>query len=232
MKLSDCIAELRLELGDHITTANPQGKRYSNAFLTRGLNNGLQLAYNFRKDLFTKTAVVQATPGDLQQPPGFDRISRVDGLTDACGNLIKRLFKTQAATVDLYPARRCASTPAGTTAGTTAGADACPTPDSYTLDTGNAATFTATPPVQGEVFYRVTGSVAPEPYSCDVDQALCHDPQIHIVAMHYARYFAYATESESATSRALAQENLTVFFRMLKIFKDEDKSYCKDFCKP
>jgi hypothetical protein len=225
MKLSDAITELRLELNDPANAANPQGKRYSDAFLTRGLNNGLQLAYSFRKDLFTKTAIIQATQGDLQKPTGFDRISKIDGLTDACGNIVKRLFKAQQGTTGLYPPRKCPMKPL-------AGAsNDCPTPDSYTLDSGNAGTFIVNPPVNGDVYYRVTGSVAPQPYSCDLNASQCHEPQIHIPAMHYARYFAYSTESESATSRALAQENLTVFFRMLKIFKDEDKSYCKEFCK-
>jgi hypothetical protein len=225
MLLSDAIAELRLELNDLATTANPQGKRYDNAFLTRGLNNGIQLAYNFRKDLFLQTTVMQATQGDLQKPTGFDRISSIDGLTDACGNIIKRVYKATTGLIGLYPSRACP-----TTATTTATTD-CPTPDTFAIDGRNAGQFTFEPPVKGEVFYRVTGSVAPKPYECDLNGQLCLDPQIHIPAMHYARYFAYLTETESATSRTLATEQLTIFFKLLKILKDEDKSFCKEFCK-
>ncbi|MGL4996902.1 MAG: hypothetical protein ACRC6G_12095, partial [Deefgea sp.] len=149
------------------------------------------------------------------------------------GNIIKRLFKAQTGIIGLYPVRVCTNTVARPpTSGATPAPNTCPVPETFALDGKNARTFTLDPPVRGEVYYRVTGSVAPEPYGCDIDQELCYDPQIHISAMHYARYFAFSTESESASSRTLAQENLTVFFRMLKIFKDEDKSYCKEFCKP
>jgi hypothetical protein len=224
MNLGNAIAELRLELNDPATTANPQGKRYSNALFTTWLNAGVQLVYHFRKDLFNQTVVIQATPGDLQKPCGIDRVLKVDGLSDACGNITKPLQKIHKDILSLYPSRQCIATVTP---------EACPLPTSYALDQSTPGTFTLSPPVaaNAEVFYRVTGSVPPQPFDCDLSKAICQSTQVAIPAMSFARHMAYSTESESATSRSLATEHFAIFLKVLGIFKDADKAYCREFCK-
>ena len=230
MNIGVVIADLRFELNDLATVANPQGKRYDNAFLIRKYNQGIQLAYDYRKDLFQKTAIVQASQGDLQQPPGFDRVTKIDAITDACGNIIKRLNKVQPGTQGVYP-KRCSQLEVPAAPGATSPTATCPTPDTLTMDSHNPNTFSFDPPVNGEVYYRVTGSVAPKPYGCDLTETLCLDPMINICGMHYAKFAAYQTESESSTSKGMAADSLKIFFNLLKIFKDEDQQACKEFCK-
>jgi hypothetical protein len=224
VKLIDAINQLRIELSDLADPQTMEGKRYSNSFLTKGINNGLQIAFSLRKDLFNKVIIQEATIGDLQIASGLDTISKVDGITDACGNIKKKLNKSIIGIADIYPKRKC-------TVGATP-IDECKTPDTYVISKSGGNSFSFDPPVLSEgVFYRVQGFVMPPPYTCDLNSVSCVPPHVHIAAMHYAKYFAFLTETESVSSRTLAQDNLNAFFLILKIVKQEDKLYCKEFCK-
>lgn len=229
MILGNAIAELRLELNDPASTANPQGKRYSDSLFTNWLNAGVQLVYHFRKDLFMQTAVIKATPGDLQKPCGFDRIHKIDGIADECGNIIKPLEKQKLNVMGLYPSRKC---PTKAEAATPSPAD-CPLPDTYSVDQGIPGVFYVKPPVPAgqDVYYRVTGSVSPKPFACDLTEAICQSTQVSIPAMYFARHMAYSTETESATSRAMSDQQMSIFFKLLGVFRDADKKYCQEFCK-
>ena len=95
----------------------------------------------------------------------------------------------------------------------------------------NNGKFTFFPPVAcAKVYYRVTGSVRPEPFGNDLAKEMSLPPLIQIAALHYARYMAWLTETESASSRTLAAGQLAVFFQMLKIYRDIDKQFCQEFC--
>lgn len=230
MKLGEAIADLRKVLSDPATSSHPEGKRFTNAQITRWINAGIELAYHFRKDLFMQTSIVRATPGDLQQPPGFDMIKSVDALTDACGTVIKELKKVNSSLAALFRPRGCngLTVPAP-------GEDF----DCTNVTPGHVATgtvngqFTFTPPVCKDslVFYRVTGSVRPTPIDCDLDNDLCFTATIMEPALHYARYMMWLTETESQTSQALGISQITLMFRILGVFRDIDKQFCKEFCK-
>lgn len=230
MKLGEVIADLRKVLSDPATSSHPEGKRFTNAQITRWINAGIELAYHFRKDLFMQTSIVRATPGDLQQPPGFDRIKEVDALTDACGTVIKELKKVNSSLAALFRPRGCN----GRTAPAPGEDFDCTnvTPDHVATGTANGQ-FTFTPPVckDSVVFYRVTGSVRPTPVDCDLDNDLCFTATIMEPALHYARYMMWLTETESQTSQALAMSQITLMFRILGVFRDIDKQFCKEFCK-
>lgn len=227
MNLGNAIAELRLELNDPATTANPQGKRYSDSLFANWLNAGVQLVYHFRKDLFMQTSVVKATAGDMQKPCGFDRIHSIDGLTDECGNVKKKLNQQTTDLLGLYPERNCDVKDSGLIT-----AADCPAPDTYTIDQNIPGVFFVNPPVAAgqDVYYRVTGSVPPKPFDCNLSESICQSTQVSIPAMFFARHMAYSTETESATSRAMSDQQLGIFFKLLGIFKDADKKYCKSFC--
>lgn len=223
MQLCDAIAELRAELSDPATTLHPQGKRYSDPLLTKWINAGVSLAYAYRKDLFLKTAIIEATKGDLQAPCGFDNVHTVDALTDECGAPLYYLTKTNHKTAGLFPTSRCLSAPLV--------GGACPKPTSYSVDKNNNGKFIFSPPVAcDKVFYRATGSVRPEPFGSVLVAEMGLPPLIQTAALHYARYMAWLTETESASSRTLASGQLTVFFQMLKIYRDIDKQFCQEFC--
>lgn len=229
MKLSQVIADVRKVVSDPATTSHPEGKRFTNAELTRWVNAGIELAYHFRKDLFMQTSIVRATPGDLQQPPGFDRIKEVDALTDACGSVIKELKKVNSSLAALFKPRGCAGQSAAKP-----GEDVdceSSTPDHVAMSMVNGQ-FTFTPPVcaGSEVYYRVTGAARPAPLSCDLDQDICFNSTIMEPALHYARYMAWLTETESRTSQQLAINQFAIMLRMLGVFRDIDKQFCKDFC--
>lgn len=229
MKLSQVIADIRKVISDPATSSHPEGKRFTDAQLTRWINAGIELAYHFRKDLFMQTSIVRATPGDLQQPPGFDKIKEVDALTDACGSVIKELKKVNSSLSALFRPRGCSGlTP--TKPGEEPDCTAV-TPDHVAMGMVNGQ-FNFTPPVcaGSDVFYRVTGSVRPTPLSCDPDQDLCLTSTIMEPALHYARYMAWLTETESQTSQQLATNQFAIMLRMLGVFRDIDKQFCKDFC--
>ncbi len=234
MLLSDAIAELRAELADPVTTANQEGKRYSNALLTKWINAGVALAYAFRKDLFMQTTVVEASVGDMQKPCGFDKIHKIDGITDACGNVIKTLKRTNSNLLGFFAKRKCAPcTVKSVVNGLPTEACADVLPSSYSIDQSNQGVFTVTPPVANatNLFFRVNGAVAPKPFDGTLGEQQCFSPNIQIPAMHYARYMAWLTETESPSSRALATEQLGIFFRLLKIYKDSDKEFALAFIK-
>jgi hypothetical protein len=234
MLLSDAIAELRAELSDPVTTANPQGKRYSNALFTKWINAGVALAYAYRKDLFMETSVVKATAGDIQKPCGFDKIHKIDGITDACGNMVKPLKRTSSNMAGIFSKRKCSPCTIKTVVNGLLTEVCTPVlPDSYAIDQANQGVFTVTPavPAGTDVFYRITGAVTPKPFDADLAEQQCFPPAIQIPALHYARYMAWLTETESATSRALATEQLGIFFRLLKIYKDSDKEFAMSFVK-
>jgi hypothetical protein len=229
MNLGQVITDIRKVISDPVTTSHPEGKRFTNAQLTRWINAGIELAYHFRKDLFMQTSIVRATPGDLQQPPGFDKIKEVDALTDACGSVIKDLKKVNSSLAALFKPRGCA----GATATKPGETPDCSQviPDSVSLGSVNGQ-FTLTPPVCAGsiVFYRVTGSVRPTPVSCDLSEEICFTSTIMEPALHYARYMCWLTETESQSSQQLAMSQITLMFRMLGVFRDIDKQFCKDFC--
>jgi len=229
MKLGEAIADVRKVISDPATTSHPEGKRFTNAQITRWINAGIELAYHFRKDLFMQTSIIRAVPGDLQQPPGFDKIKSVDALTDACGSVIKQLKKTNGSLAALFRSNGCAGK-----APTKPGEDAdCShiLPDHVSSNSVNGQ-FTFTPPVCADsiVFYRVTGAVRPTPLSCDLDSSICFTSTVMEPALHYARYMAWLTETESQTSQVLAASQITLMFRMLGVYRDIDKQFCKDFC--
>jgi hypothetical protein len=229
MKLSQAIADIRKVLSDPATSSHPEGKRFTDAQLARWINAGIELAYNFRKDLFLQTSIVRATPGDLQQPPGFDKIKSVDAITDACGSVIKELKKVNASLSALFKGTGCSGASA-----TKPGEDVdCSEtlPDHVSTGVANGQ-FTFTPPVCAGsiVFYRVTGSVKPKPLDCDLDSEICVSSTVIEPALHYARYMAWLTETESQSSQQLAMSQLTIMFRLLGVFRDIDKQFCKDFC--
>jgi hypothetical protein len=229
MKLGEVIADVRKVLSDPATTSHPEGKRFTNAQIARWINAGIELAYHFRKDLFMQTSIVRATPGGLQQPPGFDKIKSVDALTDACGLVVKELKKVNGTLGDLFRPRGCIGrTPAKPGEDTD-----CTkvTPDHVAIGGVNGQ-FTFIPPVcaGSVVFYRVTGAVRPAPISCDLNAEICFTATIMEPALHYARYMMWLTETESQTSQQLATNQLSIMFRMLGVFRDIDKQFCKDFC--
>lgn len=229
MKRSQVIADIRKVISDPKTSSHPEGKRFTDAQLTRWLNAGIELAFNFRKDLFLQTSIVRATPGDLQKPPGFDRIKEVDALTDACGTVVKELKKVNSSLAALFRPRGCngrAATKPGEDPDCTS-----ETPDHVAFGVVNGQ-FSFTPPVcaGSEVYYRVTGTVRPTPIPCEGDEDLCFNSTIMEPALHYARYMAWLTETESQTSQVLANNQFAIMLRLLGVFRDIDKQFCKDFC--
>jgi hypothetical protein len=229
MKLGEAIADIRKVISDPATSSHPEGKRFTNAQIARWINAGIELAYHFRKDLFMQTSIVKATPGDLQQPPGFDKIKEVDAITDACGSVIKELKKVNSSLAALFKPRGCSGKTA-TKPGEVVDCKAT-TPDHVAIGLVNGQ-FAFTPPVcaGSTVFYRVTGSVRPTPIDCDLDNEICFSATIIEPALHYARYMAWLTETESQTSQQLATMQITLMFRILGVFRDIDKQFCKDFC--
>jgi hypothetical protein len=230
MNLGEAIADVRKIISDPATTSHPEGKRFTNAQITRWINAGIELAYNFRKDLFMQTSIVKATPGDLQQPPGFEKIKSVDALTDACGSVIKPLKKVNNSLAGLFKARGCNGRKVPKP-----GEDVdCSsiTPDHVSNGITNGQ-FYFTPPVcaGSDVFYRVTGTVRPTPVDCDLDNDLCFNASIMEPALHYARYLAWLTETESQTSQTLAMGQINLMFTMLRVYKAEDQKFCQEFCK-
>lgn len=231
MKVGEAISSVRKVLSDPATTSHPEGKRFTNAQLAQWINAGIELAYHFRKDLFMQTSIVKATTGDLQQPPGFDKIKSVDALTDACGSVVKELKSVDGSLAALFKPTKCPTT---STAKPGEEEDcSAATPDSVSIGSVNGQ-FTFTPAVcaGSDVYYRVTGAVRPAPLSCDLDEIVCHPATVIEPALHYARYMAWLTETESQTSQQLAMNQFAIFLRVLGVFRDIDKQFCKEFCTP
>jgi hypothetical protein len=229
MKLGEVIADVRKVLSDPATTSHPEGKRFTNAQIARWINAGIELAYHFRKDLFMQTSIIRATTGDLQQPPGFEKIKEVDAITDACGNVIKQLKFVNSSLSSLFKFRGCSGKSAPKPGEDFDCENA--TPDYVATGKANGQ-FIFTPPVcDGSiVFYRVTGTVRPTPINCDLNAEICFTSTILEPALHYARYMMWLTETESQTSQQLATNQLTIMFRMLGVYRDIDKQFCKEFC--
>lgn len=193
MKVSSIIAELRYQLNDQ------EALGFSDALLREWIEDGLCMIYTLAPAQFQQRQVVKANAGTAQCVACCDKILSVDGQSDACGNVLDGVKVG-----DVTRAMRFRK-------------KGIPHFGQYTVSIRNAGgnLFDVYPPIKAgeEVYFLVTCTAPP---SID-DNDEIDDCAYHQALLHYVLYRAYSVESESATSRNIADQEYRYFFELMGV---------------
>lgn len=199
MNIKGAFDRLRVELGDC------QADRYTDTMMLEWLNDAMAAAYSERPDLFQKTVVVKLQPGNLQAACKCQKVYRIEGLTDACGNLVKDLSKTKPTAGSFFGAYKCGSD--------------TDLPSDYSVDENIGGRFAVAPPVKAgaDVYARVVCSYPPEAFTAaSINDNVCLDDRWYPAVLDYVKAMMYATETESGTSMGMFNTHMTLFLNRLR----------------
>ncbi|MDP9908257.1 hypothetical protein J2W27_000350 [Variovorax boronicumulans] len=213
MNLADAIRRVRAELSD------TRAKRWIDELFVEWFNDALAEIFQLRPELFQKTVLMQLQPGELQQPCNCDKLYDVEAFTDACGNVLSKPNKEDDQAGAFFGAFKCVSNAPGDL------------PKTFSVDGMIPCRFTVTPPVapDQQVYARVVVAIQPTPLCVDdLEEPLCLDAGRFPVLLHYVKAMAYATEQESASSKAWFDTYIGLFFRLLGVHKSVDRDYYKE----
>lgn len=196
MSLSTLISEIRYHLNDI------EGLGFPDPLLKAFIADGLCLIAQLKPDEFTQRRVMPAQIGSIQCVGDCcDQLISIDGQSDACGNIIKGVKHGRKNPPRLF-AKPSAKRPA--------------TNRQYTVTIRDNAkdSFDVYPPITADddVYFLLTCKYVPSLDDGSIDACKHHQ-----ALLHYVMYRAYSVETESATSRAVAQQEYAYFFQLLGI---------------
>jgi hypothetical protein len=230
MNLSSRIALWRMELSDVKTTLHPNGKRYSDAQFIAWENQARLLAYQYRPQWYQKTVVLKLASGSVQNTCDCNLFYAIDGLSDANGNIIAPLTPSDAAADDFFGKAKCTPCIDGNSSaitGTTT--PACGKPTSYQFDPQVPSRFTVEPAICVGADYYIRAICANPPAPCCADDAdCCLNINEYPVIQWYVKSMAMSVSKESQSSQRLAQEYLSIFYKMLGVTRSAEREYLKE----
>lgn len=212
MKLKDVLARIRIDINDR------DKDRFEDEILVDYINESLEELFQLVPALFEKTMVVKLSEGELQQPCCCDKILSVDALTDAHGNTIEELRKTNTAAATAFGKKNC---------GTGSATDK---PKSFNLLPNSENKFEVHPPLKPGVdaWVRLTCAIRPceIPFDLEADVPW-YVSQKYSSIIDYVVYRALGTEHESQTSRAISEARRRAFLENLGYVSAVEKQISK-----
>ena len=212
MKLKDVLARIRIDINDR------DKDRFEDEILVDYINESLEELFQLVPALFEKTMVVKLSEGELQQPCCCDKILSVDALTDAHGNTIEELRKTNTAAATAFGKNNC---------GTGSATDK---PKSFNLLPNSENKFEVHPPLKPGVdaWARLTCAIRPceIPFDLEADVPW-YVSQKYSSIIDYVVYRALGTEHESQTSRAISEARRRAFLENLGYASAVEKQISK-----
>lgn len=199
MKLSDLLARIRIDISDR------DKDRFEDEILTDYVNEALGEIFSLSPNAFQKTIIAKLSEGDIQQPCCCDKLYSVDAITDAHGNKVSEIRKSDGRATIAFGKRNCISKQNSSG------------PTSYTLEAGSNK-FTVEPPVKPgqDIYARLTCAIKPCEIPFDLEAELpwyASDKYSSII--DYVVYRALGTEHESQTSRATSEARRRAFIENL-----------------
>ncbi|MBE2895537.1 hypothetical protein HPC38_01420 [Pasteurellaceae bacterium HPA106] len=197
MKLSSIINELRMQLND------AESLGFSDELLEEWIEDGLCMIYSLVPDQFKERIVIQAEAGTVQCAACCDKLISVDGQSDACGNVIEGVKIGDVNSAMRFKKKNI------------------PHLGQYTVSIRNVGNnlFDVYPPIRSdeEVYFLVTCANPLSIVRDENGEAELPDCKHHQALIHYVLYRAYSVESESQTSRAIADQEYRYFFELMGI---------------
>lgn len=203
MKLTALLSEIRYHLNDE------EALGFTDGLLTEFIYDGLCMIYQLSPDDFTERRVIQATTGSVQCATCCSRILSVDGQSDACGNILKGVKQGKVADAARF------------------GKKNVPKRGRYTVEVkkNSQNSFDVYPAILPDetVYFLLTCANPPV-----IEEGEIPDCKYHQALLHYVLYRAYSVESESATSRSIADQEYRYFYELMGITRKLAQEVVKD----
>ena len=210
--MADEVTRYRAELSDIYSD------RWADQLFLIWQNEAVVEVFNYRPELFQSIVITKLTPGSMQKPCNCEKFYGVTAITDGAGNVLcypKAVNLTSLA----FFCSPCGTGGAGSNGSVTKATD-CPT---VNFNPAIPGVFEIVPPLGAgvDLYARVTCANPPVPV-CNLSDQMCLHASVYPTVRAYVKAMAYATEKESATSKAWFDTWITLFYRMLGVHKTID----------
>lgn len=209
--------------------ADVEGDRITPELYLFWLNEAYALVYNLRPDMFSRTYTMRLEPGVYQRPCACAKLLDVRDFADAAGAPVAAALKVKTGQDKFFSSTTslAAAVCSASSATAVAGTPPYTGPTTYERSAFSPNEFYVTPavPATGAFFANIVCSLPPDQLKGPESQ--CLEGIFYPAVRSYVKAMAYATESESTTSRQWFDTWMSSFFRILGLQKQVDDALFK-----
>lgn len=221
--VAEGFAVYQLELADL------EGDRITPDLYLFWLNEAYALVYNLRPDMFSRSYTMRLEAGTFQRPCACAKLLEVRDFADAAGTQVSAAVKVKTGQDKFFSASTSLAAPV-CSASSAVGAAGTPPyigPTTYERSAFSPNEFYVSPavPSTGAFFANIVCSLPPDQLLGPESQ--CLEGLFYPAVRSYVKAMAYATESESTTSRQWFDTWMSSFFRILGLQKQVDDALFK-----